>query len=191
MNVRAIVAWTLYDFANSAFAAVIFATIYAAYYALAVVGNEGGAGDLWWGRVVSVSMGLVALTSPFLGGVADRAGIRRLVLRQIGPMMAAGIVVGVVDSNSRDRPVRVVPFLSFTTDVIGWVLFGFTTTLVPVLVPVIPGTLNVIEVGGHVAKKPAELPAFDIFAVITVDPGCCAVATPFWSIVTTEGVCAT
>ncbi|HEX4995134.1 MAG TPA: MFS transporter [Methylomirabilota bacterium] len=77
MNVRAIVAWTLYDFANSAFAAVIFATIYAAYYALAVVGNDGGAGDLWWGRVVSVSMGLVAVTSPFLGGVADRAGIRR------------------------------------------------------------------------------------------------------------------
>ena len=80
MNVRAIVAWTLYDFANSAFAAVIFATIYAAYYALAVVGNAGGEGDLWWGRVVSVSMGLVALTSPFLGGVADRAGIRRPLL---------------------------------------------------------------------------------------------------------------
>jgi UMF1 family MFS transporter len=77
VNVRAIVAWTLYDFANSAFAAVIFATIYAAYYALAVVGNEGGAGDLWWGRVVSLSMGLVAVTSPFLGGVADRAGVRR------------------------------------------------------------------------------------------------------------------
>jgi MFS-type transporter involved in bile tolerance (Atg22 family) len=33
MNVRAIVAWTLYDFANSSLAAVIFATIYAAYYA--------------------------------------------------------------------------------------------------------------------------------------------------------------
>ena len=44
MNVRAIVAWTLYDFANSAFAAVIFATIYAAYYALAVVGNGTGRG---------------------------------------------------------------------------------------------------------------------------------------------------
>jgi UMF1 family MFS transporter len=77
MNVRAIVAWTLYDFANSAFAAVIFATIYSAYYALGVVGNADGAGDLWWGRVVSVSMGLVALTSPFLGGIADRAGVRR------------------------------------------------------------------------------------------------------------------
>jgi UMF1 family MFS transporter len=77
MNARAIVAWTLYDFANSSFAAVIFATIYAAYYAIGVVGNADGAGDLWWGRVVSVSMGLVAATSPFLGGIADRAGVRR------------------------------------------------------------------------------------------------------------------
>ena len=77
VNRRAIVAWTLYDFANSAFAAVVFATIYAAYYALAVVGNDHGDGDLWWGRVVSASMALVAVTSPFLGGIADRAGVRR------------------------------------------------------------------------------------------------------------------
>jgi hypothetical protein len=55
----------------------VFAIIYAAYYAMAVVGNETGAGDLWWGRVISVSMGAVAITSPLLGGVADRAGIRR------------------------------------------------------------------------------------------------------------------
>ena len=74
---------------------------------------------------------------------------------------------------------------------IGCVLFGFTTTLVAELRPVMPGTLNAIEVGGHVEKNPAELPAFEIFAVMTVDPGCCAVATPFWSIVTTDGVCAT
>ena len=77
MNVRAIAAWTLYDFANSSFAAVVFATIYAAYYAMSVVGNATGAGDLWWGRVISVSMAVVAVSSPLLGGVADRAGIRR------------------------------------------------------------------------------------------------------------------
>jgi UMF1 family MFS transporter len=111
MNARAIVAWTLYDFANSAFAAVIFATIYAAYYALAVVGNDDGAGDLWWGRVVSVSMGLVAVTSPFLGGVADRAGIRKplfigftalavtatALMTTVGPgMVVWGFVLGVL-----------------------------------------------------------------------------------------------
>src|SRR5260370_30970281 len=103
------------------------------------------------------------------------------------PAATAGIVVGVVDSNSRVRPVRTVPCMSVATDVMGCVLFGFTTTLVAELEPVMPRTLNAILVGGHVEKKPAELPAFEIFAVITVDPGCCAVATPFWAIVTTNG----
>src|SRR5262245_65489885 len=44
---------------------------------MSVVGNATGAGDLWWGRVISVSMAVVAVSSPLLGGVADRAGIRR------------------------------------------------------------------------------------------------------------------
>ncbi|MBI4638956.1 MAG: MFS transporter [Candidatus Rokubacteria bacterium] len=74
---RAVVAWVLYDFANSAFAAVILATIYSAYYAIGVVGNAEGAGDLWWGRAVSLSMAIVAATAPFLGGIADRSGARR------------------------------------------------------------------------------------------------------------------
>jgi UMF1 family MFS transporter len=108
---RAIVAWTLYDFANSAFAAVIIATIYSAYYALAVVGNRDGAGDLWWGRVVSVSMAIVACTSPVLGGLADRAGVRRplfvgftalavtatALMATVGPgMVVWGFVLGVI-----------------------------------------------------------------------------------------------
>src|SRR5207247_1069978 len=36
---RTIVAWTLYDFANSAFAAVVLSTVYPAYYANVVVGT--------------------------------------------------------------------------------------------------------------------------------------------------------
>ena len=42
-----------------------------------VVGNDRGEGDLWWGRVVSLSMAIVAVMSPFLGAVADRSGVRR------------------------------------------------------------------------------------------------------------------
>jgi len=74
---RTIVAWTLYDFANSAFSAIVYATVFPAYYANTVVGNEQGHGDFWCGLAVSVSMGLVALTSPFLGGIADHAGVRK------------------------------------------------------------------------------------------------------------------
>jgi UMF1 family MFS transporter len=111
VNVRSVVAWALYDFANSAFAAVIAATIYAAYYALAVVGNRDGAGDLWWGRTVSLAMAMVAVSSPFLGGVADRAGVRRplfigftalavtatALMATVGPgMVLWGFALGVV-----------------------------------------------------------------------------------------------
>jgi UMF1 family MFS transporter len=74
---RTIVAWTLYDFANSAFAAIILATIFPVYYAKIIVGNAEGRGDFWWGLVGSVSMVIVALSSPVLGGIADHAGARK------------------------------------------------------------------------------------------------------------------
>ncbi len=74
---RTIVAWTLYDFANSAFSAIIQATIFPVWYATAIVGNADGRGDLWWGFVGSVSMVAVAVTSPILGGIADHAGVRK------------------------------------------------------------------------------------------------------------------
>jgi UMF1 family MFS transporter len=73
---RVIVAWTLYDFANSAFAAVVLSTVYPVYYTNLVVGNAAGRGDMWWGAAVSTAMVIGALTSPPLGGVADHAGAR-------------------------------------------------------------------------------------------------------------------
>ena len=77
---RTVVSWLLYDFANSAYVAVIPATVYAKYYALSVVGNERGEGDLWWGRAVALSMAIVAVASPPLGAIADHAGLRKRFL---------------------------------------------------------------------------------------------------------------
>jgi UMF1 family MFS transporter len=74
---RTVAAWTLYDFANSAFSAIVQATIFSVYYTQVVVGNAQGQGDFWWGLVGSVSMIVVALTSPLLGGIADHAGVRK------------------------------------------------------------------------------------------------------------------
>lgn len=70
-------AWTLYDFANSAYVAVIPATVYSKYYALVVVGNERGQGDFWWGLSVTTSMAIVALAAPPMGAIADHAGLRK------------------------------------------------------------------------------------------------------------------
>ena len=80
MNRKRVAVWALYDFANSVYPAVITATVFSVYYATGIVGNEDGLGDLWWGRVLSVSMLFVALSSPVLGSIADRAGIRKKML---------------------------------------------------------------------------------------------------------------
>jgi UMF1 family MFS transporter len=77
---RAVLAWVLYDFANSAYVAVVPATVYAKYYALEVVGNSRGEGDLLWGWAITASMTIVALTAPPLGALADRAGLRKRLL---------------------------------------------------------------------------------------------------------------
>jgi MFS transporter, UMF1 family len=74
---RRILAWCLFDFANSAYSAVIVATVFGIYYASHIVGNERGLGDLWWGRAISASLVGVVLTGPVLGALADRKGLRK------------------------------------------------------------------------------------------------------------------
>lgn len=79
-NKKEIISWCLFDFANSSYSAVISAVIFPVYYANEIVGYETGLGDLWWGRAVALSMAIVAISSPFLGGIADYANIRKRLL---------------------------------------------------------------------------------------------------------------
>ncbi|OHE56157.1 MAG: hypothetical protein A2Z47_06660 [Thermodesulfovibrio sp. RBG_19FT_COMBO_42_12] len=80
LNKKHIISWTLFDFANSSYSAVIAAVVFPVYYANTIVGNETGLGDLWWGRAISISMAIVALSSPFLGGIADYGGFKKRFL---------------------------------------------------------------------------------------------------------------
>ena len=75
-----VLAWAFYDFASSVYPAVITATVFSVYFANVIVGDALGRGDLWWGRVLSVSMIFVALSSPLLGSIADRGGLRKRFL---------------------------------------------------------------------------------------------------------------
>ncbi len=80
INKKEIISWCFFDFANSSYSAVISAVIFPVYYANVIVGNRSGEGDLWWGRAISMSMLFIALSSPFLGGIADYAGVRKKLL---------------------------------------------------------------------------------------------------------------
>ena len=74
---KRILAWCLFDFANSAYSAVIVVAVFSVYYMSHIVGNEHGLGDLWWGRAISASLLLVVMTGPVLGALADRHGLRK------------------------------------------------------------------------------------------------------------------
>ena len=80
MNRKLILSWTLYDFAGSIYSAVIAAAVFNVYFVNVIVGNETGRGDQVWGWVGSVSVAIVALTSPLLGAIADRAGVRKRLM---------------------------------------------------------------------------------------------------------------
>jgi len=72
------IAWYLYDFGNSAYAAVVLLAIYSAYFQGEVVG--GAQGSRLWGYAVGIAMLVVALTSPILGTIADFSGSKKRFL---------------------------------------------------------------------------------------------------------------
>jgi len=62
-----IFAWTLFDFANTAYSVIIVTVIYSTYFTSQVAGGN----ELLWGLTVSLSMILAAAIAPPLGVAAD------------------------------------------------------------------------------------------------------------------------
>ena len=74
-----VIAWALYDVANSSFTTLIVTFIYSTYF----VGYMSGTGrDLTsvWTTAVGITAATVALLSPLLGAIADRGGYRKRFL---------------------------------------------------------------------------------------------------------------
>jgi UMF1 family MFS transporter len=76
---RTIVAWSLYDFANSSFSTIVLTFVYSTYFTKAIAENEIIGASLW-SRAVTISALLVAFASPLLGSIADRRGLRKRFL---------------------------------------------------------------------------------------------------------------
>tara|TARA_R110000868_G_scaffold160854_3_gene390639 strand:+ start:1241 stop:2476 length:1236 start_codon:yes stop_codon:yes gene_type:complete len=65
--------WALYDFATSAYFSVIFTFVFATYFTENIAPNH-IEGTMLWGYTISASALLIAITSPFLGAIADYGG---------------------------------------------------------------------------------------------------------------------
>ena len=68
-----LMAWALYDWANSPFTTLIVTFIFPAYFAQVVVGSE-VEGQAVWGYANAFCGLLIALLSPVVGAVADAGG---------------------------------------------------------------------------------------------------------------------
>ncbi|MBN1304279.1 MAG: MFS transporter [Anaerolineales bacterium] len=71
-------AWYLYDFGNSAYAAVVLLAVYSAYFQGTVVGGKEG--TRLWGIAVGIAMLVVAVIAPVLGAIADFSASKKRFL---------------------------------------------------------------------------------------------------------------
>lgn len=68
--------WTLFDFANSSYAVIIVAFVYAVYFKKVVAYNQPIA-DFYWSSSINISMIIVAILAPVLGAAADYFGNKK------------------------------------------------------------------------------------------------------------------
>ncbi len=76
---RALVAWCLYDWANSAFPTIVSTFVFATYFVQAVA-RDVPTGTAQWSLAMSLAGLGVAILSPPLGAIADRGGRRKPLL---------------------------------------------------------------------------------------------------------------
>lgn len=78
---RAIWAWTMYDWANSAFATTIMAAVLPVYYtSVAAASLPPNIATAYWGFTTSISALIAAIISPILGAMADFSGAKKRFL---------------------------------------------------------------------------------------------------------------
>lgn len=75
---KQIYSWTLYDWANSAFATTIMAAVLPIFYKdVAAVHLPNNLATSYWGYTTTIAMLIVAILAPILGAIADRSNLKK------------------------------------------------------------------------------------------------------------------
>jgi UMF1 family MFS transporter len=126
-----VIAWALYDVANSSFTTLIVTFIYSTYFVGYMSGTGRDLTSVWTGAVAITAVS-VALLSPLLGAIADRGGYRKRFL-----LTASSICVAATAALAFMEPGR--PGTAIVIFVIANVAFemgsAFYDSFLPDLVP--------------------------------------------------------
>lgn len=95
---KEIVAWTMYDWANSAFATTIMAAVLPVfYYDVAAKNLDNNTATAFYGYSQSIAMIIVAFLAPILGAIADYSSSKKKFLRFFAYMgMIASVLLAFV-----------------------------------------------------------------------------------------------
>ncbi len=91
---RPVLAWAMYDWANSAFATTVIAGFFPVYYNVLTAGMDTGAAQFWFNITLAASSLLIAVAAPLLGAISDHGGSRKKFLAAFamtGILMSAGL----------------------------------------------------------------------------------------------------
>jgi UMF1 family MFS transporter len=136
---REIVAWAMFDFANSSYTTVVVTFAFSLFFTRLVA--AGPAADLWWGRGIMVSNLIVLALSPLLGALADESGRKKHFLAAtyvacVGGTAALWFV----------RPGDILPALALF--VLSNVAFSFGENFAAAFLPEISTPANIGKISG-------------------------------------------
>lgn len=127
VKVREVWAWSMYDFANSAYTTVVITAVFGAFF-VAAVAEQAPWATFAWTAALSVSNALVLLAGPVIGAWADAhaAKKRLLLLTTVGCVLAtAGLALA--------SPGAVAVALAFV--IVSNVFFGLGENLIAAFLP--------------------------------------------------------
>ena len=79
VKIREVWAWSMYDFANSAYTTVVITAVFSAYFVSVISGNAPWA-TFAWTAALSVSYALILFTGPLIGAWADAHAAKKPLL---------------------------------------------------------------------------------------------------------------
>ena len=77
---RELFSWAMFDFANSGYTTVVMTAIFNAYFVGVIASSAQGSATFLWTIAVGLSNGIVLLSAPVVGAIADHLAIKKRML---------------------------------------------------------------------------------------------------------------
>lgn len=141
---KELIAWALFDFANSGYTTVVMTTIYSAYFVGVIAShhNASGLATLLWSLTIGMANFVVMLIGPVIGAIADHRASKKqfLLITSLGCIFATAML-----SIANPGDVKIAMFLVS----ISAIMFALGENLIAAFLPEIVPKENMGRMSGY------------------------------------------